>query len=185
MNKKLLLTLFLTLNLSVVIFASENKSTYDLNLSVGDAFFVMLNISRDRWEEKRLKFGWETNVVNRGTGATSQNVLDFKVYTGGCILKEKDLDVDLRIGYGVSGAYYASNKTAKLSYAPAVGVSLKYGAVRFKMMLSLYQNGISIPCLVGINTKKFFIGIQGIFALNISNNISSSFEQGVCLGFYW
>jgi hypothetical protein len=54
-------------------------------------------------------------------------------------------------------------------------------------MASVFQDGLAIPYLIGVNksisnNKDLFIGLQGMYTLNLTNKITANTEYGLCLG---
>jgi hypothetical protein len=186
--KKIILSVFLIISGSIWSLA-EHKT--NINLSAGQSSFIILNASRDKWSDNRLKLGIEGNYIYRNIVTIPQNVLDLKVYTGWKLVKKEEISLDLRIGYGVTGAYYPSNNRTDFGYAPLIGANLKYSLspawlLNAKMMCSLFSDGIGAPYQIGVNHKMwnryFFLGLQGIYGLNIGNAITSNIETGICVG---
>jgi hypothetical protein len=120
MIKKIEIVCIFMIWLSSICFSDEVRTYKNINLSYGDSSFVILNVSRDKWINNRLKMGLETNIITRKIVSIEQDVVDTKIYTGWLIINEDDISIDLRIGYGVSITYYPSVaiNTTDIGYAP-------------------------------------------------------------------
>ena len=184
---KIFLPLFFLLLTSIAF--AENKT--NVKVSLGQSSFFILNVSRENWNDSRLKIGYEGNYIYRNIVTIPQNVLDLKVYTGWKVVNKEEINLDIRIGYSVQGTYYPSNGNTDFGYAPVIGANLKYSLspewlLNARIMCSVFNDGIGAPYQIGVNHRfwgrDMFLGLQGICGVSIGNKITANIEYGLCAG---